>query len=486
MKLKDTLHKTIADFCSNRFTNPSDNHCAHYVCHVLEIDAGYDCKVHTGNRHPGSCLRVHELFHTCPRVGLFENAAEPPCIAFVTAKTNVSLAEHHMRNVPQKHVGIYDGTHIYHYSNGNDIVVRNTPTEFLDRFQTIYSGDQALYFGTMPAGAKLPETENIPVAIVVAESVGSGPEIAIRSETSGGRTAYFAKIDEGTEFYVSHATTYQSYKGLYQPGKKLYGPQYNPRDSISIYGPAAAMVGAIAEGESSGYFNRLNSYDRAEFTFGFFQLAAHTPKDNLILLFRRLAVESDGFRRMFPDLSLREGRLHREVTEGHHLSLEREYPRPGHQNEMNLKDFMEYLNPSGASVDKQELEVAAKLVSLANSDLDTNAIQVNLAVEITMGKLRSRYDRWYGLDGESDLVCTAIGDIHHQGRGTKTHVREALKANSVSGKLTALCRIGEASYAERCQTLRNALAKFKEDGLLGTSVFDTASGLFRPTTGWVA
>lgn len=486
MRLEDTLGRTIADFCANRFTNSSDNHCAHFVCHVIEIDAGYDCKVHTGNGHPGSCLRVHELFQTCPRVGLFDDAPEVTCIAFVTAKTNVDLDAHSMRNVPQKHVGICDGNHIYHYSNGQDIVVRNTPAEFLARFESIYSGDQALYFGTMPVGAKLPETEGIPVAIVVAETVGGEPVVAVRSETSGGRTAYYATIGGGAEFYVSNATRYENYRGLYQPGSKLYGPKYVAADSFNLYGSAAAMVGAIAEGESSGYFNRVNSYDRAAFTFGFFQLAAHTPKDNLILLFRKLAAESDGFRRMFPDLSVRDGLLHREISPGHHVSLEKEYPRPGHQDEMNLKDFMEYLNPSGASIDTQELEAAAKLISLANSDAGTNSIQVNLAVGIKMGKIRNRYDRWYGLDGESDLVCTAIADIHHQGRGTKTQVREALRAATVAGKVTALCRIGETGYAERCSKLRRALDKAKEDGLLGISVFDTASGLFRPTTGWVA
>ncbi len=50
MKLSSTLGKTISDFCENKFTNPADNHCAHYVCHVLEVTSGYTCKAHTGGR----------------------------------------------------------------------------------------------------------------------------------------------------------------------------------------------------------------------------------------------------------------------------------------------------------------------------------------------------------------------------------------------------------------------------------------------------
>jgi hypothetical protein len=231
--------------------------------------------------------------------------------------------------------------------------------------------------------------------------------------------------------------------------------------------------------------NRLNSYDRAAFTFGFFQFAAHTPDDNLILLFRRLAAESAQFRDYFPDLMTKNGRLHQKVASDHAVSLEREYPRPGHPNEMNLKDFMSYLNPEPASVDEVETSVAARLVALANQVPECNAIQVNLAVEITMNKLRKRYDLWYGLDGESDMVCTAIADIHHQGRGTKTQVRNALSQGTTARKLAALCSIGSDKYPARCNTLREELAKAEHDGLLGISVFDRGSGLFRPTAGWV-
>lgn len=489
MKLEDTLGHPISRFCPNGFAHAADNHCAHFVCHVLAVDAGYDCGTHTGKPGPGATLRVHELFAHCPRVGLFEDVPPGICAVFVTAKGNVDLARHRMRNVPQKHVGLYDGSHVYHYSNSHDLVVRQTPAEFLARFEALYSGEQGLYFGTLPPEAQVPESAALPLADATAAFAAAlpalaRPRVSWRVVKAGSRSDYYAQIDDGPEFYLARKTSYLGRIGLAQPAGKLEGPVYQARDYSALYGPAAAMVGVISAGESAGRCNRLNSYDRAAFTFGFFQLAAHTPDDNLILLFRALVAEHPGFQRQFPDLLLRDGRLHRRLDENTATSLEREHPRPGKPNELILKDFMAYLNPDGAAVDEAEIDAAARLVALANEP-GFNAIQVRVATEITMAKLRRRYDPWYRLDGQSDLICTAIADIHHQGRGTKTEVRKALAQPTFDEQLDALCRIGEASHDQRCKTLRTALAQARTDGLLGQQMFDRASGLFRPAAGWV-
>jgi hypothetical protein len=486
MKLSESVNKTIADLCRNNFNGAAENHCAHFVCHLLELDTGYDCKIHKNGSHPGACIRVQELFAVCPQVGNWSNAPAGIKIAFVTDKANVDLPARAMRNVPKKHVGIFSDGFVYHYSNTQDIVIRQKPADFLTRFQGAYGGNQALFFGTIPAGAKIPDPENAAIPVVTpATPAVAGPEPVIRTvPISAGRADYFAKLAGAAEFYVGRSTKYGSYRGLQQPSNKLDGPRYKIADFAGEYGTVAGLVGAISAGESAGYFNRLNSYDRAAFTFGFFQLAAHTPGDNLILLFRRSAGESAAFQALFPDLRLVDGVLNRDVG-GHNVSLEKQYPRAGHPNEKNLKDFMAYLNADGSSVDKTELSAAARLVHLANTDGAFNALQVNVAAQITMRKLRSAYGVWYNLNGVSDLICTAIADIHHQGRGTKTQVRNALaSANTVQGKVNALCRIGQADYAERCATLKQSLAKAQADGHLGISVFDKASGLFKPNEGW--
>jgi hypothetical protein len=489
MKLSETLNKTIADLCSNNFTGSQENHCAHFVCHVLEVDAGYDCKTYKNGSHPGACIRVQELFPECPQVGNWNNAPQGMKIMFVTDKSNVDLTLHTMRNVPKKHVGIFSDGHVYHYSNTQDKVIRQTPPEFLDRFQAFYGGNQGLFFGTFPLAAKVPDpetgTSSAAASVTTMNPAPVGSEPTIRKVTvSAGKFDYFAKLPGVAEYYVARNTKYGSLRGLMQPMNKLSGPRYTSAAFAGEYGTVAGMLGVISAGESSGFFNRLNTYDRAAFTFGFFQLAAHTPNDNLVLLFRRAAGENAAFQALFSDLKLVDGVLHRDLGT-HTVSLEKQYPRPGHPSEMNLKDFMTYLNADGVSIDDTELSTSARLAHLANSDEEFNHLQVNVAAQITMKKLRNIYSVWYNLNGVSDLICTAIADIHHQGRGTKTEVRNALSsASTVQGKVNALCKIGQANYAERCATLKQALAKAAADGHLGISVFDKASGLFKPNEGW--
>jgi hypothetical protein len=485
MKLSDALNKTIADFCRNNFNTATDNHCAHFVCHVLELDTGFDCKVYKNGSFPGACIRVQELFAVCPEVGLWNAAPDGMKIVFVTDKANVDLAAHTMRNVPKKHVGIFSDGFVYNYSNTQDLVVRQTPPDFLARFQATYGGNQGLFFGTFPTEARIPDPETgaAPVAAVAATAVVV-PQPTIREVPVSGRIDYFAKLPGAAEYYVARSTKYLSNRGLSQPATKLNGPQYSSAAFFDEYGSVAGMLGVIAQSESALYFNRLNSYDRAAFTFGFFQLAAHTPNDNLILLFRKAVATNAEFQRLFADLSLIDGVVHRTVG-SHQVSLEKQYPRPGHPDEKNLKDFMNYLNPDLSGVDATELSAAARIIHLANSDASFNALQVNTAADITMGKIRSAYSNWYSLNQVSDLICTAIADIHHQGRGTKTQVRNALSsASTVKGKVSALCKIGEGDYPERCASLKSSLAKAEANGFLGISVFDKASGLFKPNEGW--
>ena len=59
----------IVDVCAFGFTHKA-NHCAHFVSHVLQLEFGYTCG--RGGRG-GRCVRVHEIFAKCPRVGKLEN-----------------------------------------------------------------------------------------------------------------------------------------------------------------------------------------------------------------------------------------------------------------------------------------------------------------------------------------------------------------------------------------------------------------------------
>jgi len=146
--LNKFLEKNISDICTNGYTKAEDNHCAHFVGHVLEYTFGYTCKAATNGKGSAANLRVHEVFGRCPAVGRWDDrpADLKTCLAFVTAKSNVQVANKLMANVPKKHIGIFiDGT-IWHYSNANHKVMKQDPDEFSHH----YSGpDIELFYGKM-------------------------------------------------------------------------------------------------------------------------------------------------------------------------------------------------------------------------------------------------------------------------------------------------------------------------------------------------
>ncbi len=139
--------KHIKDICGNAYHNDSDNHCAHFVSHVLGFSFGLTCKGMTGKGTKGASLRVHELFAKCPEVGKLADCKAAACLVFITKAGNVNLAQKVMSNVPQKHVGVYvDGT-IWHYSNGRRMVVSQTPEAFSKHYP---GAGFALFYGVFP------------------------------------------------------------------------------------------------------------------------------------------------------------------------------------------------------------------------------------------------------------------------------------------------------------------------------------------------
>lgn len=287
------------------------------------------------------------------------------------------------------------------------------------------------------------------------------------------RKDIFARIDDGPEFYIASRTTYGPRVGLAQIGR-LTGPVYDPSAYLAEFGPWAQMVYAIGASESANRFNRINSYDRAAFTFGFFQLGAHTPEDNLVLLLRG-ATKLTAFQRHFPELQMKDGRLH-SITEESATNLEAETYNPRHREDQ-LNNLMRYLNPVETQLDEAEVIHAARLVDLCENSPEFCALQVRTAIQITARKFRERYQQWYDLNGLPDSIGVAIADIHHQGRAKKAQVRAALASTTPLANLT---RLGEDKYPERCQSLRRMIATMEQRGQLGHHTYDPASGLFVP------
>src|ERR1019366_6097407 len=150
-QLNQRLNEPISKICPNRYANPGDNHCAHYVSHVLNFRFGTTCLTMHSGSHPGANIRVQELFSHCPTVGPWVDRPSHvfQCLVFVTDASNVDISRKTMANVPRKHVGIYVNGTIWHYSNSTSKVVAVTP----EHFRHHYSGSGiALYYGTMPMG----------------------------------------------------------------------------------------------------------------------------------------------------------------------------------------------------------------------------------------------------------------------------------------------------------------------------------------------
>jgi hypothetical protein len=149
MPLADYLGKEIGQICPLGYADPHDNHCAHFISHVLGFTFGYTCgMVKTGSGQAGS-IRVQEVFARCQSVGKWDDkpAAVNQCLVFITAAGDVHLKTRQMDNVPKKHVGILANGLIWHYSNSRHQVVNQTP----DQFKTHYPAPHnSMFYGQIP------------------------------------------------------------------------------------------------------------------------------------------------------------------------------------------------------------------------------------------------------------------------------------------------------------------------------------------------
>jgi len=141
--------KAIAEICPNAYTSRAENHCAHFVSHVLGYRFGATCRMMGNGTGDAATLRVQELFSRCASVGVWSlrPASLTTCLVFMTRASNVNLAGKVMAPVPRTHVGIFAGGFIWHYSNRHHHVVRQTPSQFALHYP---SPDNAMFYGSLP------------------------------------------------------------------------------------------------------------------------------------------------------------------------------------------------------------------------------------------------------------------------------------------------------------------------------------------------
>lgn len=274
---------------------------------------------------------------------------------------------------------------------------------------------------------------------------------------------WVASVDSGSDFFVGRDVFYEGNRGLQNIADNSAG-QYQASAYRNQYGFWADFIAPTAKCESNNFFNCLNTYDRAFFTFGFLQCAAHIPNGDFVNFFSKL-LETPLGKGYFPELFIQAGQIYRETINGTTQLT----------NNDNTEKLMVYLNPTLASVEEKEVIQSAKFIHWAIKSQQHRDIQVQCGIE-NFKQSMQKYAKWYPLDGFPDKVCVVIADIHHQGRAKKNVVYEALDTNGNYEKaFNNLLTIGETNYSSRLKTLTKEIQQLVRDKVLGKRVYDINS-----------
>jgi hypothetical protein len=258
---------------------------------------------------------------------------------------------------------------------------------------------------------------------------------------------FSSRADGGPKFAIGRQVHFHGNLGVANDNFAL-GKQfiYKADDFRGGFGFWADFIEptAICEGRS---FLTLNTYDRARFTFGFAQFAAHVPDGDFVIWLRAMLGEPD-VNDYFPDLAVAGGRIVKHGATGT-VPLE---------TAATTEALMDFLNPSLAVVDDEEVIAAAKFIHWTMNHPNTQMLQVQQMVA-TGHRLLTRADTRLGLNDVTGDLCCIVMDILHQGRGT---FAEMLAAMRESDPYKALLSIGAITEPTRVSTLRKELNARRE------------------------
>jgi cell wall-associated NlpC family hydrolase len=289
----------------------------------------------------------------------------------------------------------------------------------------------------------------------------------------------FAKDQaSGDEIFIGRQVPYKygaiSYRGLAHIKSsdlallKPYG-MYNRLREESQHGLWAHAIWPTVTGESDGYYARINTYDAGFLTFGCYQLAAHTPGDNLVLLFRELLRLPEA-KAYFPDLALVDDRIHQKV-DGHMRSLELAVEHPVGNHKLNTTGLAVYLNPDLQNLNECEENSAARLMHWCRTSSAMRNAQVRVAVRIARRKLTHAAAK-VNLSGRPLDQCIWVNDILHQGRGGKQTYARIAAALSQAHPVAALKQIGGASFASRIAKVDECVQQLVREGTIANKVYE--------------
>lgn len=302
------------------------------------------------------------------------------------------------------------------------------------------------------------DTSDIELPSSPATAIGSQPlEFELIREGS----TWFAST-QGERFFVGNRVPFQGRLGLMNLRDKS-SPIYDPAEYTGTFGHWAHFIFPTVKAESRGHFNCLNTYDRAGFTFGFLQFAAHVADGDFVKFFRAL-LQLDERTAYFPDLALRDGRIV-QPTENGVLRLE---------TATSSDALKRYLNPSGGEVENREVLSAARFVHWCAHSKAHRETQVKVGVDTVRQKLRTAHSK-INLEGRGDKVCFVVMDILHQGRGTFAAMKQIIQNNNDAVAFGKLLTIGASNFPERIETIRTEVARLEAGGHFGTRKYSGAS-----------
>ncbi len=270
---------------------------------------------------------------------------------------------------------------------------------------------------------------------------------------------YFAIEEQtGRRIYVGYVAYYYSRKGIARYSGDLVYDRFQEEMRIGLW---AHFIWPTVMAEGGGQHLVINTWDRAHFTWGFYQLAAHTADANLILLMREL-LKLPTAKFYFPDLVLQNGKVAK-LTQSGPRSLESPVWSEEHR-EMQIPDFMTYMNPSTTRVENAEVLNAAKFIDWALRDPEMLAATVRVSLGIMRRKIASRAAT-FGLIGRRPELAIWISDMFHQGRGSTKQVKAALALPTFDQQLDALSKIDTTGgQAPRLATVKSCVGKLLSEG----------------------
>ncbi len=334
-------------------------------------------------------------------------------------------------------------------------------------FPIVATAQDEHHYGQIRTPA-LPASFDLVTAAAAAEF-----DAVVQIEKAG--KSYVAKTTSGFSFVIGSPIAFtddMTRHGLFQ-GKQaiedsLKFGTYRADDYVDDFDQWAYFIEPTLTAEGGARFAALNTYDRAAFTFGAPQLAAHTPEVNFVAYLRALLQLPDAHRH-FPELSLRadangKPTVHR--SQGASFEdLERviDVVRPNGKKEKQLARLMAYLNPSPTALDDAELSASARLMNWLRVDPAAKRLQIRVFVDQAASKLERAKSKVARFDGTDWRLALWVMDILHQGRGSFAEMAAAL---SSADPEAALKRIGWSKYRSRIETVDAQARRLAERGVM--------------------